>query len=227
MDISHFETKLEFAEETRAITPAQAVIQRISTAKDISKLERPHEPGVRIRDERLKLVLLWTYDDCSILYEDPSDYKQALSRTISLLENINEVAPIGKIKLRRLRIYWTRPVTNYDFKSLEHKYRGRFINESKIFDGCFDSSVIMEMKIGNFNLYHQSGIMDISQLQKDFRAFKMEGVRSKVFIFLSTTASSTDVVEYSGKSFEEFLLNSFEICRTHSDGFEKIVEEVI
>jgi len=226
MDISRFETSLDFSEKTRVITPAQAVMQRIGD-KDVSKLERPREPGARIRDEKLKLALLWTYDDCSILCEDPSDYKQALSRTMSVLENINEVAPIGKMKLRRLRIYWTRPVTGYDFKSLERKYRGRFINESKIFDGCFDSSVIMEMKIGNFNLHHQSGIMDISQLQEQFRVFTMKQIESRLLIFLSTTVSNTDVIEYSKRNIESFLLDSFDICQNHSNEFEKTMEEII
>ncbi len=226
MDISRFETNLEFSEKTRVITPAQAVMQRIS-AKDISKLERPFEPGARIRDEKLKFAALWTYDNCSILYEDLIDHKQAITRTLSILENINDVAPIAKIKSRRLRIFWIRPVRNYEFKPLEHKYRQCFIKESEIFDDCCDSSVVLEMSRGRLNLHHQSGIMDISQLQKDFRVFKMKKVTSKVFIFLSTTISSTDVVEYSRKSLEEFLVNSFELCRTHSDGFEKILEEVI
>jgi len=226
MDISSFETELGFSEKTRVITPAQAVFQRIGGG-DISKIERPDEPGVRIRDARKKTGVLWHYDDCSILYEDPPDYKQALSRTMSLLEKINEVVPIGKIKLRQLRIYWIRPVLNYDFKSLERKYRRCFTKESKIFETCYDSSVIMNMKIGDLDLHHQSGIMDISQLQEDFRVFKMKEVASKVFIFLGTTVTSKDMVEYSRKNLESFLLSSFEICKNHSNEFEKIMEEVI
>ena len=226
MDISRFETKLEFSEGTRVITPAQAVIKRISN-KDIRELERPHEPGARIRDEKLKFAVLWAYNDCSILCEDPIGHKQAIARTLSTLEKINDVAPITKIKFRRLRIFWIRPVRNYEFKPLEHKYRQCFIKENEIFDNCFDSGVILDMSRGRLNLHHQSGIMEVSQLQKDYRVFKMKEVTSKVFIFLSTTISSTDIVEYSIKSLEEFLLNSVEICRTHSDGFEKIVEEVI
>jgi len=168
-----------------------------------------------------------TYNDCSIMSEDPTDHRQTITRTLSILENINDATPISKIKLQRLRIFWIRPVRNYEFKPLKRKYRQCFIKEKEIFDNCFDSSVVLEMSRGRLNLHHQSGIMDISQLQKDYRVFKMKAVTSKVFIFLSTTISSTDVVEYSRKSFEEFLLNSFEICQTHSDGFEKIMEEVI
>lgn len=226
MDISHFETKLGFSEKTRVITPAQAVIQRIGT-REISKLERPPEPGVRIRNQRLKLAVLWTYDDCSIVFEDPIDHRQAITRILSVLENINDVAPIGKIKFRNLRIFWIRPISNYEFKLLERKYRQCFIKESKIFYNCLDSGLMLEMSRGRLKLDHQSGIMDISQLQKDFRVFKMKEVASKVFIFLSTTISSSDIKQYSRKSYEEFLLNSFEICRAHSDEFEKIMEEVI
>lgn len=164
------------------------------------ELERPDEPGVRIRDEKLKLGLVWSYDECSLICEDPSDYKKALTQTVSLLDNINEVAPIGKLKSRRLRVYWIKPVKNYDFKVLERKYRNRFIKENKIFEGCFDSSVIMEVKIGDYKLHHQSGAMDINQLQQQFRVFKMKQMESKLLIFLSTTVSRTDMVEYSNKN---------------------------
>lgn len=226
MDLIRFETILEFLGESRVTTPAQSIYKALSNV-DIPKEQRPREPGVRIRDEKQKHAIRWNYNSCGILYEDTQDHAVCIKNTITVLDKINRVAPIAKLSLRKLIIFWVLPAARYNFKSLESKYRENFIKQSTIFDNCVDSSVVIDMKCDKGILHHQSGAMDIAQLQRSYKTFKMKEQQPKLFIFLETTITNGKVIEYSSEEMSDFLFSSFEICKSHSTSFQKMMEVVL
>lgn len=225
MNLIRFETNLDFHEDTKLATPARLVFQALSGQKHIPKERRPREPGARIRGEKEKVVIVWNTESCSIMHEDRPG-EDCIPSTITYLEGINQVAPIGKLSSRSLRLLWILPVAEYDFRTLEAKYRGQFIKQSEIFENCSDSTVVIDMKCDNYTLHHQSGVMGISQLQKDFRTFKMKDERPGLFVFLEATINGGEI-EYSSEEMRRFLLWSFEQSKSHSVSFEKIMEAIL
>jgi len=228
MDLIRFETLIDFSEESRVATPAESVFKAL-TGKDSLPRGKPREPGVRIRNEKERRAIVWHYDSCSILFEDMPDHNYCIDSTIKSLEKINVVAPLHRLKSRSLIIFWILPTPKYDFKSLEAKYRESFIKRSPIFDNCIDidASVIIDMKYDNCILHHQSGAMDIAQLQREYRAFGTKEGCPKLFIFLETTIRNPEVVEYSRENMEEYLHRSFEKGKAHSIDFQKIMEGIL
>jgi hypothetical protein len=226
MNLIHFETRLDFFQETKLSTPAQSVFKALTGQKYIASERRPREPGVRIRRENENLMVLWNVDSCLIIYEDmPSEH--CIQETIKLSDTISKVAPIGKLSSRMVRLFWILPVARYDFKTLELKYRENFIKQSTMFENCTDSSVILDMRCDNCVLHHQSGAMDISQLQSQYRTFKMKEEKPGLFIFLETNVSNREVVEYSSKEMSQFLSWSFAKCESHATGFQKVMEVIL
>ena len=224
MDLNRFETYIHFSEEIH--TPALSLFRTL-TEKAIPKAGRPREPGVRIRNTQKKRLILWNYDSCTVIYEDIPDYDFCIKNTVKLLDEINNTAPMPELDLKRLVINWILPIAKYDFKSLEQKYREHFFKQHPIFDNSVDSSVIIEMKRDKWVLHHQSGVMDIDQLQNEFRVFPLRKSKHKLFLFLNTTVNSSEIIKYSNKRMKEFLDNSFEICENHSALFQSMMEVIL
>ena len=69
--------------------------------------------------------------------------------------------------------------------------------------------------------------MDINQLQDEFRQFRIKQGYPKIFLFLSTTVTSKDAVEYSANDTESFVRKSLEICKSHSNAFENAMGRML
>jgi len=225
MIIVSLELTLDFAESTQLRTPARAIFEALGGK--VKEERRPHEPAANIRNSREKTAVRWDYKSCNMVQEDVDDIPKCISNFTKTIETVNKVAPVGKISCKRLRVYWILPVSKYDFKSLEMKYRQMFIKDSEIFSNCTDSTVVIDMKCDKWKLSHQSGAMNVTQLQNQFRVFNIKEGQAEIFLFLATTMTDEQLGEYSIRNMENFLSKSYEICKTHSDNFEGIMEGIL
>ena len=123
-------------------------------------------------------------------------------------------------------MFWAIP-TKYDFVTLETRHRNLFIKDNPLFSDIYDSTVIIESKKGSGEFHHQSGAMTVSQLQTEYRIFKLKEDFPKVILFLDTTLKSAENIEYSGKSMREYVQRAFQICKSHSDNFERTMEAIL
>jgi len=225
VDFIRFETELEFSEETVPDTPAGSVFKAL-TGKKFPKKGKPGEPGVRMRDEKEKTLVLWQYNYCSVLLEDEKDKNRCINRTIDILGKIDNSSKIGMLKSSSLITYWILPVKGVDFKELELKFRESFYKEAEIFNNCVDSSVFIDIEQENSIMHHQSGAMGIEQLTNDYRAFKFTGYEEKLFIFLLARMLNTSVIKYSKEGMRNFLSWSFEKSYNHAEIFGRITDVI-
>lgn len=226
MKLSHFEVHLRLSEKHRAASPALSIFRAL-TGKEEPTGDKPVEAGVRIRDEQQKKLVAWRYNSCTVLYEDRQDHDFCINGTVSLLDRIDKIAPLGELESMRFRADWILPVVNYDFRSLEQKYREHFIRQHPIFDNCTDSSVVIDMKRNRWTLHHQSGPMNIDQLQRDYRVFPMEETKCKLFLFVNNMVESAETIIYSNKQMKESLDEAFQMCKDHSELFRSMMEGIL
>jgi len=223
MNISRFELILDFAEETRLHTHSHIV----SKALGEELLDEEYQPVI-VRDEKDKFGVRWDYEECGIIKEDIGDEKECINTFVATLESINNVAPLGKLSMRYLRVDWIFPVSDkYDFKTLEVKYRQAFIKENELFRECYDSSVVIDMKYDQLTLHHQSGAMDLAQLQDMFKVFTIKEGHPSLFLFLNTQVTDKQLTTYSRDDMENFIQHSFQLCKTHAEVFGKTVEGIL
>lgn len=225
MQLLSFETKVELTEEIRVPSLSQRV-HRAITGGAPTKEEKTAEPGVHIRMTKRKVVIDWDTSQCTITLEHITSPENCIETTLSLLSNIDAVAPINQLNSRTIITCWLLPTPNYDFPSLERRYRETMIVRQPIQKGTFDSSVILDIRANRWILHHQSGAMGIKQLSDDFLLFKPKGV-PKVFLFLLASITEEKVVQYSSKEMRDFLAKSFKLCKSHSNAFEQIWEGVL
>lgn len=226
MNLSHFETYIRFSKREMVATPALSIFREL-TGKEGPGGDKPREPGVRIRDERRKKLVFWDYSSCRVLYEDRQDHDFCINDAVDLLDTINKIAPIRELELTGFRADWILPVVKHDFKSLEQRYREHFMKEYPIFENCFDSSVVIDMKRNGWIFHHQSGPMNIDQLERDYRVFPMEKMKEKLFLFVHNTVERKERIVYSNKRMKGLLDEAFEMCKNHSDLFQRMMEGVI
>ena len=225
MIISSVELILNFVENTQLRTPARAVFEALGGRA--TEERRPFEPGANLRDPREKMAIKWGYKSFNIVQEDVNDVPKCVSTFIKTIGTVNKVAPIGKISCKTFRVYWILPVNNYDSKTLETKYRQMFIKDSEIFSNFIDSTIVIDMKYDKWKFSHQSGAMDVAQLQNQFRVFNIKEGQAGIFFFLATTVTAEQLEEYSKGNIENFLNKAYEICKTHSDNFEGVMEGIL
>ena len=218
LHLIHLEIGLDFAEEFRSYSISQQ-LHKALTGK-LSDAEELVEPGVIFRSPKKRQLVGWGTDSCRVVMESVTNPDECFGKMVALLETINKVAPIGRLSKRELVTHWILPTEGHDFKSLELKYRGVFIAQQPIWENVFDSSVIMDIKVRDLILHHQSGAMGTRQLKQDYAVFRLESI-PRVFLFLWVTAESDKVVEYSGQDINRFLTTSFEHCKHHGELFEE------
>ncbi|MDO9333597.1 MAG: hypothetical protein Q7T57_03635 [Dehalococcoidales bacterium] len=218
------ELELTIDKMSEAPTPAHIIFDKLSDSN--RPRIPPKEPGVAIRDEQIKRAFRWDYKSCSILYEDVSNYDNWIAQIIKVLDDVNNAVPIRKITEEVLRTFWVIP-TKYDFSTLESKYRFMFIKDNPLFSNILDSTIVVESRIDLGEFHHQSGAMKINQLQTQFRVFKLKNDFPKVFLFLDATVTAKDNVEYSNQYMREYIQKAFQICKSHSDSFEKTMEAIV
>ena len=224
MRLLSFEIEIEFAEEIQVPSLSQRVHQAITGRTPTKKYEETTVPDVHIRATKRKMIIDWDTSACTITLEHISSPQHCIDTILSLLKNIDTVAPINRLSSRTVTTYWLLPTPNYDFPSLERKYRETMMAQQTIQDGTFDSSVILDIKANKRILHHQSGAMGIKQLLDDFLIFKPDDV-PKVFLFLLTSIVERKVIQYSSEEMYSFLANAFDLCKSHGDAFEQIWEE--
>jgi hypothetical protein len=219
----HTEIVLDFTEEFRFYSVSQqlykALTGKTSTAEELV------EP-VEFRSPKKKQLVNWDTDSCRVVMESVTNSDECIRQMVALLQTINKVAPIGKLSRRELITHWILPAEGYRFKSLEQKYREMFITSQPTWQNVFDSSVIIDMRINDLILHHQSGAMRIKQLRQEFAEFKLESI-PKVFLFLWATIESDKVVEYSAEDIDQFLATSLEHCKHHIDLLEEIWRKIL
>lgn len=223
MNTSAFELRLTFAEGTKLRTHAGRVAQVLGSEVPEEEIE-----PVIMRRNNAKFAVHWEYDYCAMVKEDVDNVAECINTFISTTESINKVAPIGQLSSKLLRVNWIYPNKGKsDFSQLEMKYRQSFVKNSELFQNAFDSSVIIDMKYGELILHHQSGIMDVVQLQKDWRVFKIKGGHPSLFVFLTTEVTDKQLTEYSSENMGSFINDSFKLMRSHAEHFEKFTEAIL
>jgi len=226
MDLITFRTRIEFGKQSVLKTPAGSVF-RVLTGEESPEDGRPEEPGVRLNDEKNKMLILWEYEFCSVLFEDRKEGRDCLKRAVDILTKINKVAGIGDLASVELATHWILPVKGYEFKELELKYREAFLKNNELLGNCIDSSAVLTLACDSGIMYHQSGAMSIEQLNKDFRIFHFDGKGNKLFIFLMARMVSESVVQFSASQVEESLDWSFGQLEKHASDFSRIMEATL
>lgn len=225
MRLVHLETIIDFAGEIWEYSLKQKVYKAI-TGRMPRETEKRLDQDVFVRSPKKKLAVRWNTESFSAMLEQVSSVDYFSETIILLLDRINAVAPIDKLKCRTLVTYWLLPAPNYNFSALERKYRETMIVQKPICQDTIDSGVILDINISDGILHHQSGAMDIRQLSDDYVLFKLDGV-PKVFLFLWASIQDEKVVKYSKDEMQNYLLRSFNHCKSHSEAFEQIWEGVL
>ena len=229
MIIARIETSLTFSNDTKPLTPAHMIYDTLAKGdkKPVpAKVDKPSEPGARIKDDERKMLLYWNYSTCQITFENAEDGIKTIAEIIKLLDRIDCVVPFKKLSKQIFTTFWVLPVkSEYTFKALETVYRDCFIKELPLWKNAFDSSILMTIKSGNRLLNHQSGTMDIAQLQTPtYSIFKRNEQFPKLFIFLSASIENLEVLEYSSGKMKDILENSFKECYSHASDFQNLLE---
>ena len=225
MQLVHFSVELKFEEKSQLPSPAEKVYRAI-TGKKPNK-SKVVEPGAHISASDIRVDISWHFDKCKIILEDKSNLEQCVETVLIWLNQIDKVAPMGKIDSTRVTTYWLMPAPSYDFASLEQKYREKMIADNKdILTGTFDSSIILDIGISDCTLHHQSGAMKRQQLLEEYLSFKPDEV-PEVFLFLEADIINEGKVEYSKEGMRKRLSALFEHCMSHSNAFGQIWKEVL
>lgn len=225
MRLLGIELSFDFVEEIREYTLTQQVHKAITGRMPEESIQQVREE-VLVRSPKRKLAVKWDSQSFGVGLEEVTNIDNFAEVIIPLLNRINEVAPIDQLTRRMIMTEWLLPTPNYDFAALEQKYRKTMMAPQPIQDSAFDSSIILDIKVKDWILHHQSGAMGIKQLLLDYLAFKPDNV-PKVFLFLLASIAETKVVQYSSEEMRSFLVKSFALCKSHSDAFEKIWEAVL
>lgn len=213
---------LRFATEMRAQSLSQKILETLGG--QVSRPERVPEPGfnLKVREDKDKVSVAWRPSSCYIVMELVADREHCTATIASLLEEINEVAPVGEIT-RRVTTYWILPAPRYDFASLERKYRETMIVQNVISNSAFDSSAIFDIRADKWTLHHQSGAMAPRQLLQQYLRFKLDNL-PEAFIFLEATIFDANVVKYSREETYSFMRRALDRCITHSKSFDQVWE---
>ncbi len=184
------------------------------------------ESGTRLKFDKEKTSIWWTPDFVRVTSENLSNMENATKDLTKLTAMINDIIPIGSIKSRRFSIHWILPAPKADFEYLEKIYRDMMIINNSVTNNAVDSSVIIDNKIDNYCLHHQSGAMAPAQLNSVYLRYNRKDL-PKAFIFLETSLLDGSVIEYSLEELKEFIDKSCRYCSSHSDLFGKIWEDVL
>lgn len=225
MRLVSLQLEIEFAEEIREYSLEQKVHKAI-TDEMPEEAERQTQQRVGIRFTKNKLAVRWDTRSIVVNLEQVSNIDNFIEIVISLLDRINEVAPIGKLSRRNFITNWLLPAPNYNFSALECKYRETMIVQKPICEDTIDSSALLDISISDGILHHQSGAMKIKQLSDHYLVFKPDDVPA-VFLFLWASIEEKKVVKYSGEEIRNYMIKSFNHCKSHSEAFERFWEEIL
>ena len=218
--------RLNFAEEGRIYTLGQKVYTAI-TGEFPSKPAPEYTEGFKLRVSKRKLAIIWNPRRCIVASEDVSNLDKCIETILTALEQITSAAPIYKLNERHVVTYWILPAPNYDFPSLEQKYRAIMIAQNEVTGIAYDSSTVLDIRIGDWILHHQSGAMGPQQLlEGNYLQFKVDDI-PKAFLFLEASIMEKKVLEYSSEDTRDYLARSLDYCKSHSDAFYQIWEGIL
>lgn len=220
MELVAFYVEIEFAEQNRLHTPARRVFGALGGK---ASGPGPREPGTRVRIQDLRGLVSWHYDACEIRIEKIESRGACIDAIMRLLEIINSAAPITKISSRHLVTNWIIPARKHTFSALEELYRQRMMAERKFMQGTYDSSVVLDIKIDDYILHHQSGPMEPKQLCANYLEYEREDL-PKAFLFLYASLRDTKMIEYSREEMQHYLEKAFDQCTAHSQAFNETWE---
>lgn len=220
MQLVHISIDIKFEENAELYTPARKVFTALG-----GKIPKtlPREPYVSIRREKLKALVNWRYNGCRITLERTENRNECVNLAVQFLETIDSVVRIGNMQRVDVNTNWILPTPRHNFASLNELYMQTLMSQKKFMEGTFDSSVILDGRIDDLILSHQSGPMEPKQLVEEFLVFKREAL-PKLFIFLSIEISHRNVLEYSKVKMRSFLEECLSHCERHSEDFGKIWE---
>ncbi len=219
------QTQLVFRHEFRSLSVSEQLYKEL-TGRLPRMVKHCDEPGLVIRSSKNREIVDWDKDSCTVIVESELPLNERIERMVELIETVNKIAPIEELSERHLITCWLKPVKISSFKELERKYRETMMIKQPVWGKTFDSSVILDAKIGKFTLHHQSGPMKIQQLRKDYTTFSLNNIPN-VFLFLLVSIWSKELVKYTYKDIYEFLTSSSTHCENHSVLFENIWGEAV
>jgi hypothetical protein len=217
---------VQFAKAINIRTLSYQIFTTLSGELPKQEPEAVMERGVKLRLDKDKMTVSWMPTHCQITSEkisDISNKKQYIDRIISVLETINGIAKIEKLRSKRLLTYWILLTPQYDFVSLERKYREMMITKNDISNTAYDSTAIFDIRRDKWILHHQSGPMEPQQLQQNYLSFKLDNLQ-KTFIFLEASLLDNTMIEYSKGEVYSFMERALEICISHMEEFNRICE---
>lgn len=223
MQLVHFGIEFEFDETTEPNSPAHKVFDAFGGKTPKIK---PTEPGVSVKSEQQKFEINWKYERCRIRTEDTDDRNKCISTITKLLEMIDNTVPIGKLQNTQIYTEWILSSKLHDFASLNEIYMRKLISPKKFMRGTYDSSVVLDSRVDDFILHHQSGPMMQKQLSEQYLGFKRANL-PKELIFLIISARYQKVIQYNRKDMHRFIENALSLCERHSNEFGKIWEGLI
>lgn len=223
MELVSFELDITFTETGEVGTPAYRLFKAVSSEPQPKRLE---EPGVRITDKEKSAIIGWEYDSCYIKIDNQANSNKCIQLLFKYLDIINSIVPITEIENRKLITYWMLATPNHDFISLEQLYRGKSIQQYSFANGVYDSSVIFDIKIGNYSLHHQSGAMEPNQLNADYLEYERKDL-PKTFIFLYASVLDETILQYNREGMESFTREAFNYCLEHSKEFGEVWERYL
>jgi hypothetical protein len=220
MNLVQFGINIHFDEKTQIHTPARKVF--VALGAKVGKA-RPTEPGTRVKNEGLGTEVYWNYEYCQVKIEQRENSSECIDLAVKYLKTVDSVARIGNLRETELVTEWIIPTPKHNFTSLNELYMRTMISQREFMQGTYDSGVILDAKIGDFILHHQSGPMKPEQLLNQFLVFKRVNL-PKLFLFLYTSIKSTKVIQYSEKEMHDFLADAMHKCELHSKSFNEVWE---
>lgn len=220
MQLVHFRIEFQFDETTSLRTPARKVYDAFGGR---AKKAKALEPGASLKYEKSKIEIFWRYERCRIRMEDTEDSSECLRTVEGILETIDNTAPMGKLNDTEVMTEWILPAKRHDFNSLNELYEKTMICTKEFMPGIYDSSVVLNSRVGDFALHHQSGPMKQEQLAEEYLVFKRPNL-PKNLIFLRISAKYQKVIHYSKEEMNRLIENAFGLCESHSNEFSKIWE---
>jgi len=222
MQLVQFRLILKFAKDLSIYS----ISDRLQAKVGVSKLNEQNpiiERGVQIKVAQGKSSIIWNSIVLDITAEDVADSEKGIDYLLSLIELVNSEIAINEISWRRFMTCWILPKPEYDFKSLEQKYRQIMLAQNSISNSAFDSSSIFDIKAKKGFLHHQSGAMEPSQLYRTYLRYRLDST-PRTFLFLEASIWDNDLIKYSKSEMKQFMLNCLPTCINHSLEFEQIWE---
>jgi hypothetical protein len=221
MKLVRVDLAIHFDETTMQRTPANKVFRAFGGGP--RPKDTPGEPGARVTYPKDKAAVRWNYDNCQIILEKRQDYSKHQEVLMNFLQQIDSAAPIANMKSRALRTNWLLPIPDLPYASLNALYQQKLIVPHDFTSNAYDSSVILDISIGDYVLHHQSGPMQPKQLLADFLEFEANDL-PQVFVFLDVEVTQNKVVDYTKKNMQQFLEDAFTHSDAHQSQFSRIWE---